>query len=196
MFVGGKRQSFSTLSSLLDYTKTPLCLSREYLLLHNSPFTFQPLSCSPRPSVLALISPTLCSDNRPDRLPSRPAPRPQQLFLPTMPALPNKQARRKGATPVTKQEQGDVWRRILDVMGLEPLRENQQHHRHSPTAMDTDSEAAEAMAAPTPAASAPAAKKVTILDLPSETQKDIFKHVSSPDPWPEIALRWYARVQC
>jgi hypothetical protein len=113
-----------------------------------------------------------------------------------MPALPNKQARRKGATPVTKQEQGDVWRRILDVMGLEPLRENQQHHRLSATAVDTDSEAAEAMAAPTPAASAPAAKKVTILDLPSETQKDIFKHVSSPDPWLEIALRWYARVQC
>jgi len=73
-------------------------------------------------------------------------------------------------------------------MGLEPLRENQQHHRLSAIAVDTDSEAAEAMAAPTPAASAPTAKKVTILDLPSETQKDIFKHVSSPDPWSEVVL--------
>jgi hypothetical protein len=116
-----------------------------------------------------------------------------------MPALPSKQARRKGATPVTKQEQGDVWRRILDVMGLEPLRENhqQEHQRHSPAVMDTDSEAAEAVAAPTPAAPAPAAKKVTILDLPSETQKDIFKHVSSADPVPDIVLLLHMPyVQC
>jgi hypothetical protein len=113
-----------------------------------------------------------------------------------MPALPSKQARRKGATPVTNLEQSDVWRRILDVMGLEPLRENQQQQQqqqqHSPTTMDT--EAAEPMAAPTTAASEPPARKVTILDLPSETQKDIFKHVSFPDAEENVVLHQNLRV--
>ena len=67
-------------------------------------------------------------------------------------------------------------------MGLEPLGAEEELYPEpedstsSPAAMDT--EAAEAMAAPTAAASAAGAKKMTILDLPSETQKDIFKHVS------------------
>lgn len=106
-----------------------------------------------------------------------------------MPALPSKQARRKSATPVTKPEQGDVWRRVLDVMGLEPLMESQnQQHPPPLSPASTDIEAAEAMAAPplaeaAEAAAAPEAKtKVTILDLPSETQKDIFKHVRIPLP--------------
>jgi hypothetical protein len=91
-----------------------------------------------------------------------------------MPALPSKQTKRKGATPITKLYQEDVWRRILDVMGLEPLSSNHA----SPTTIESG--AAEAMASPT-AAPAAGAKKVTILDLPSETQKDIFKHVSILD---------------
>ena len=110
-----------------------------------------------------------------------------------MPALQSKQTRRKGATPVTNLEQGDVWRRILDVMGLEPLRENQQQQQqYSPTAMDN--EAAEPMAAPMATASAPT-KKVTILDLPSETQKDIFKHVSFPDAEDNVVLHQILRVR-
>jgi hypothetical protein len=106
-----------------------------------------------------------------------------------MPALPSKQTRRKGATPITKLHQDDVWCRILDVMGLEPLSSNHA----SPTA--TNTEAAEAMASPT-AAPAPGTKKITILDLPSETQKDIFKHVSIPDPEVEVVMRQMAWVQC
>jgi hypothetical protein len=90
-----------------------------------------------------------------------------------MPALPSKQSRRKSATPITKLQEDDVWRRVLDGLGLEPLSSN----RISPAPTTMDSVATEAMASPT-AAATPGAKKVTILDLPSETQKDIFKHVS------------------
>jgi hypothetical protein len=111
-----------------------------------------------------------------------------------MPALPSKQARRKGATPVTKQDQGDVWSRVLDVMGLEPLRENKQQHHHSTTAMNIDTDAAEPMAAPSATAPAPGMKKATMLDLPSETQKDIFKHVSTKDADFRLMMRQMIRV--
>jgi len=78
-----------------------------------------------------------------------------------------------------------VWRRVLDVLGLEPLREKRAHQQHhcdlDSTSTAMDPEAAEAMGAPAPAppaVSATGRKTITILDLPSETQKDIFKHVS------------------
>ena len=96
-----------------------------------------------------------------------------------MPGLPSKQARRKGPTPRRLIKKDDAWRVILAIMGLEPLGAEGELYPEdstsSPATMDT--EAAEAMAAPTAADSAAGAKKMTILDLPSETQKDIFKHV-------------------
>jgi hypothetical protein len=101
-----------------------------------------------------------------------------------MPALPSKQSRRKTATPVTKLQEEDVWRRVLDALGLEPLSSN----RISPAPPTMEPEAAEAMASPT-AAATPGVKKVTILDLPSETQKDIFKHVSTEGPLGGIVMR-------
>lgn len=89
-----------------------------------------------------------------------------------MPGLPGKQGRRKGATPISKIDQEDVWKRTLAILGLVPLTTN--HHtnnNHSPMAIP---------GIPSPSPAAKAGEKTSILDLPSEVQKDIFRHVGSP----------------
>ena len=92
-----------------------------------------------------------------------------------MPALPGKSSRRKNTTPRAKQDKEDVWERTFDIMGLEPLSSNKDNTSTMATASDISS--------PSPAEPSPAQgsekKKITIFDLPSETQKDIFKYVST-----------------
>jgi hypothetical protein len=92
-----------------------------------------------------------------------------------MPALPGKPSRRKHSTPRTKPDGEDVWERTLDIMGLEPLSSNKDNTPAMATASDLSS--------PSPAepslVQGSEKKKLTIFDLPSETQKDIFKYVSS-----------------
>jgi hypothetical protein len=95
--------------------------------------------------------------------------------LVTMPALPGKTSPRKKATPRAKQEKEDVWERTFNIMGLEPLSSN----KDKSTAMTTITD----ISSPSPAgpslAQGSEKKTVSILDLPSETQKDIFRYVSA-----------------
>ncbi len=84
-----------------------------------------------------------------------------------MPALPSsKNSRRKGVKPIAKQDQDDVWMRKLDSLGLEPL------NSPRPAAMELST--ASSIEAPTSGV-----RKLSILDLPAETQTEIFKNVSS-----------------
>jgi hypothetical protein len=89
------------------------------------------------------------------------------LALPNMPALPNKTSRKRGVTPITSFHREDVWLRTLDMMGMEPL----QAPASAPTSAILPS-----LESPT---TTDTKKKLSILDLPQETQKDIFKHVSA-----------------
>ncbi|KAF4633395.1 hypothetical protein G7Y89_g4716 [Cudoniella acicularis] len=89
-----------------------------------------------------------------------------------MPALPNKSNRRKAVAPVKKQNHNEVWQRALDIMGLEPL---------NSTTNSPSSSAPHTMAIPTPGPAEGSGKKKSILDLPSETKKEIFKHASGID---------------
>ena len=85
--------------------------------------------------------------------------------------MPEKQSRRKRFTPQAKSGADDAWQRTLDIMGLEPLSGNQEQ-----------TTIANGMSSPAPEASlAQGSEKkteISILDLPSETQNEIFKHVS------------------
>jgi hypothetical protein len=108
------------------------------------------------------------------------------LLLLNMPALPSNKSRRKGVTPIKKPNPDNVWQRTLAVMGLEPLSATSSDTSTSTSkAVATTSIATTAepggMAAPTPAPELTqgSKKKLTILDLPVEAQKDIFKHVST-----------------
>jgi len=101
-----------------------------------------------------------------------------------MPAHPNNKSRRKGVTPIKKLDPDHVWRRTLAVMGLEPLSSSSNTSGNKAVAA-TDTATADqdpgGMAAPTPAPELTqgSKKKLTILDLPVEAQKEILKHVSS-----------------
>jgi hypothetical protein len=93
-----------------------------------------------------------------------------------MPALPGKPSTRKGPTPRSKFHQEDVWEHTFKVIGLEPLSSNHDE----PGIMAT----ANSSSTPTPTPTAGleqdlGRKKMTILDLPSETHKDIFKYVGT-----------------
>lgn len=91
-----------------------------------------------------------------------------------MPALPpNSLTRRKGATPCKQVQQGDVWRRSLHVLGLEEMNAHSNEQQLLPTGS-----ASQAMdsATDTELDIIPR-KKLTFVDLPSETKKGIFKHV-------------------
>ena len=91
-----------------------------------------------------------------------------------MPALPSKRIRRKGATPILKVNQEDVWQRTLDIMGLEPLNARGKGNM----AVQGDDGA---VATPSHAQGSQSGerKPLNISDLPLETKKDIFKHVST-----------------
>jgi hypothetical protein len=107
-------------------------------------------------------------------------------LLLNMPALPSNKSRRKGVTPIKKPNPDNVWQRTLAVMGLEPLSASSSSSNTSTSkavaAASTSTATADpgGMAAPTPAPELTqgSQKKLTILDLPVEAQKDIFKHVS------------------
>jgi hypothetical protein len=92
-----------------------------------------------------------------------------------MPALPDKPSRRKYSTPRAKSDAEDVWKRTFNIMGLELLSSNKEQSRT--TTMAT----ASYISPPQDASLAQGSekKKMTILELPSETQKDIFKYVST-----------------
>ncbi|RDL35853.1 uncharacterized protein BP5553_06465 [Venustampulla echinocandica] len=110
-----------------------------------------------------------------------------------MPVLPPKSNRRRGTTPSKKQNKADVWKRALDVMGLEPLNEPSTKSASSAFASSSSSASASTNLNPdvstmtTPEATpglgeASSSKRPrSILDLPVETQKEIFKHASGND---------------
>ncbi|CZR69242.1 uncharacterized protein PAC_19142 [Phialocephala subalpina] len=90
-----------------------------------------------------------------------------------MPALP-KQHRRK-TVPVIKLDSEHVFKGVLEALGFEPLSSpfNTNNSAHTNmTNMTTMN--------PTPSSN-PSSRKLSILDLPSETQKDILKYASSTD---------------
>jgi hypothetical protein len=89
-----------------------------------------------------------------------------------MPALPNKPSRRKITTPVIRPDPEYVFNEVLDALGLEPLSSNSSA---SNTTMASIIENP-----PSTSTSSSSSRKLTILDLPSETQKDIFKYVQFP----------------
>ncbi len=97
-----------------------------------------------------------------------------------MPSLPSKTARRKHVTPIANLHENDAWQRTFKLLGLQPLTpfpdvapEDAKQSRTLTMASVTDIEAPPAENA------GPRSPKITILDLPAETQKDIFKHVRS-----------------
>jgi len=96
-----------------------------------------------------------------------------------MPALPGKTSKRKSATPRPKLNGEDVWDRTFNIMGLEPLSSKKDN---SKTMASTDEISSPSLAADPSLAQGSGKKKMTIFDLPSETQKDIFKYVSTACP--------------
>jgi hypothetical protein len=96
-----------------------------------------------------------------------------------MPALPsNSRSRRKGATPITKPQKEDVWQRTLDLLGVESLNEKDRPIPSMPT-IRPEMQAEEAIAA-----GGRERKKLELVDLPAETQKEIFGYVSRDcDVW-------------
>ncbi|KAG0649350.1 hypothetical protein D0Z07_4444 [Hyphodiscus hymeniophilus] len=93
-----------------------------------------------------------------------------------MPALPDISSRRKCFTPRAKVDAEDAWQRTLNIMGLEMLSSNKG--QPAATAMASASGISSPISGPS---LAHAKTKMTILDLPSETQKEIFKHSSPTD---------------
>lgn len=95
-----------------------------------------------------------------------------------MPSLPSKTARRKHVTPIANLHENDVWQRTFKLLGLQPLTpfldvapdaDNLSRTSEMATATDIEAPPADTLE--------PKKPKITILDLPAETQKDIFKHV-------------------
>jgi hypothetical protein len=95
-----------------------------------------------------------------------------------MPSLPSKSARRKHVTPIANLHENDVWQRTFKLLGLQPLTpfpdlapdlDNLSRAFEMATATDIEAPSQDILEAQKP--------KITILDLPAETQKDIFKHV-------------------
>ena len=77
---------------------------------------------------------------------------------------------RDGVMPARKLHSEDVWDKVMDKLEVEPLR--------SPTTSSSkDRKATTSMATTTLARSGGAEMKRSILDLPLETQKDIFRYV-------------------
>ena len=96
-----------------------------------------------------------------------------------MPALPSKTIRRKTATPINKLNQEDVWQRTLDLMGLEPLNSKVNGKMAMQVDEEDVSSSPSTLATQAQGSQNGEGKKLTILDLPLETKKDIFKHVST-----------------
>ena len=97
-----------------------------------------------------------------------------------MPSLPSKTARRKHVTPIANLHENDVWQRTFKLLGLQPLTpfpdlapdaDNFSRTFEMATATDIEAPSADTVESKKP--------KITILDLPAETQEDIFKHVCS-----------------
>lgn len=89
-----------------------------------------------------------------------------------MPSLPSKTTRQKHVTPIANLHENDVWQRTFKLLGLQPLTpfpDSGTPHM-ADSAMD--------ISAPAQGVEKPTKEKLTILDLPEEVQKEIFKHVS------------------
>jgi hypothetical protein len=76
-----------------------------------------------------------------------------------------------GVTSKKKVHTDDVWARVLDQLGVEP--------RSAPTSSTRALTATTSMAASSDSYATGAKAKVAFLDLPLETQKEVFKHVRS-----------------
>jgi hypothetical protein len=96
-----------------------------------------------------------------------------------MPSLPSKTARRKHVTPIANLHENDVWQRTFKLLGLQPLTPfpNLAPNEASSSLNEEMATKTDIEAPPTESAT-PQGRKITILDLPAELQKDIFKHVS------------------
>lgn len=90
-----------------------------------------------------------------------------------MPALPSKQSRRKTITPIVKRDPEHVFDQVLEALGLEAVSSN--HNENGNTKTNTTMAAIIETPSPAPSSS----RNLSILDLPSETQKDILKYVQS-----------------
>ena len=95
-----------------------------------------------------------------------------------MPSLSGKTARRKHVTPIANLHENDVWQRKFKLLGLQSLTpfpdlapdlDNLSRTFEMAAATDIEAPSADIIE--------PKKPKITILDLPAETQKDIFKHV-------------------
>ena len=96
-----------------------------------------------------------------------------------MPSLPSKTTRRKHVTPIANLHENDVWQRTFNLLGLEPLTpfpDVTPKEAHS--SLNLKMASTTDIVAPSTEMTEHKKPKITILDLPSETQKDIFKHVS------------------
>ncbi|PBP24766.1 F-box domain-containing protein [Diplocarpon rosae] len=108
-----------------------------------------------------------------------------------MPALASFHRRRKTAKPIKKPDQEDVWRRSLYVLGLETIAQHPSSS-HIPTiAMATPTRAQSETGPLTGSSQGPTPPKqpLSFLDLPSETQKEIFSHVGTPLSFLQL-FRW------
>ena len=96
-----------------------------------------------------------------------------------MPSLPSKTTRRKHVTPIANLHENDVWQRTFNLLGLEPLNPFPDLNlKEAPCSLNLEMASTTDIVAPSEEMAKPEKPKITILDLPSETQKDIFKHVS------------------
>ncbi|CAG8981180.1 hypothetical protein HYALB_00013191 [Hymenoscyphus albidus] len=102
-----------------------------------------------------------------------------------MPALPRSN-RRRGVIPVKKVHPDDIWRRAMRMMGLEPI--TTTNNKQSSTPVPASKAPAPAPPAIAPSTkptqtspTEPTMKKLTILDLPPETQKEIIQHADTTD---------------
>lgn len=96
-----------------------------------------------------------------------------------MPSLPSKTTRRKHVTPIANLHENDVWQRTFNLLGLEPLTPFPDvNPKEAPCSLNLEMASTTDIVAPSTEMAKPEKPKISILDLPSETQKDIFKHVS------------------
>lgn len=91
--------------------------------------------------------------------------------------VPNNKSRRKGVTPIKKPDQDHVWQRTLNIMGLESISSSSASQHDSPV-LDEAGDGLMAAPTATPELTQASKKKLTLLDLPAETKKNIIRYVS------------------
>lgn len=102
-----------------------------------------------------------------------------------MPGIPPVHSSRcRGTTPIKSPQLDDVWHRALYVLGLQELNAPVSAPSSNQGPAFEASTMASPIASPTTAPvttepARPPVKKLTFSDLPLETKKEIFKHVST-----------------